>query len=394
MADTSAITIQQAFQTPFVKGVVSQFPTPDNAFQRFYGSMTNRTFTPVRVFGWDQFNKTRTVATMTAPMTDANVIRRQKIGTKTGALLRMAEKLQIFDEEIANLRPPGAPIGTLDARGEQWALRQIDFMTQRHRNLMELALVKAFLGGFGLAQTGQVQRITELNASGNSFDIDQGIPASHKDQLALDDDGSNLIDKSWEDPSADLVSFFFGLKRAAIRETGFDPKHVWISGKTAGYLMQNIGLQSIAGSANRVWNTVTGQPAQVDPASRNLGGYSIKFNAVPWLDFHVNDAVVSLGDSTDPQGTDATTVAGTTRILPINRAIITPDPSPEWFTVYEGQEPVQEQVNSSPTAARGFHSWSRRMQNALAPSREAYMLDNFLPVLVIPNAIYCPTVVF
>lgn len=394
MADTSSITIQQAFQTPFIKGVVSQFPTPDNAFQRFYGAMTNRTLTPVRVFGWDQFNKTRTVATMTAPMTDANVIRRQKIGTKTGALLRMAEKLQIFDEEIANLRPPGAPIGTLDARGEQWAVRQIDFMTQRHRNLMEYALVKTFLGGFGLAQTGQQYRITELNASGNAFDIDQGIPASHKAQLALGDSGENLIEKSWDDPSCDIVTFFFALKAAAIRETGFDPKHVWISSKVAGYLMQNIGLQSIAGSANRVWNTVTGETAQVDPASRNLGGYSIKFNAIPWIDFHVNDVVMSVGTSVDPQGTDGTNVSDVTRLLPIERAIITPDPSPEWFTVYEGVEPVREQVNSSPTFARGFHSWSRSLYNPLAPGREAYMLDNFLPVMLIPNAIYCPTIVF
>lgn len=394
MADTSTITIQQAFQTPFIKGVVTQFPTPDNAFQRFYGAMTNRTFTPVRVFGWDQFNKTRTVATMRAPMTDANVIRRQKIGTKVGALLSMGEKLQVFDEEIMNLRPPGAPIGTLDARGEQWVVRQIDFMTQRHRNLMEYAMVKTFLGGFGLAQTGQQYRITELNASGNAYDIDQGIPASHKNQLALGDAGENLIDKSWEDPSADLVTFFFKLKAAAIRETGFDPKHVWIPAKVAGYLMQNIGLQSIAGSANRVWNTVTGEAAQVDPASRNLGGYSIKFNAIPWLDFHVNDVVVSLGTSSDPQGTDGTNVSDVTRLLPADRAIITPDPSPEWFTVYEGQEPVQEQVNSSPTIARGFHSWSRRLHSPLSPGREAYMIDNFLPVMLIPNAIYCPTVVF
>ena len=392
MADTSSITVQQAFQTPFIKGVVTQFPTPDAALQRFYGAMTNRTYTPVRTFGWDQFNKTRTLGTMSAPMTDANVIRRQKIGTKIGAVLRYSEKLQIFDEEVANLRPPGAPIGTLDARGEQWVVRQIDFMTQRHRNLMEFALSRTLLGGFGLGQLGQQYFITALNASGNAFDIDMGIPASHKSQLALGDAGEDLLDKPWDDPSADISGFFWNLKVAAIREHGWDPKHCWISGKVAGYLMNNIGLQSIAGSANRVWNTVTGEPAQVDPANRNLGGYSIKWNAIPWIDFHVNDMVVSPGSTTDPQGVDGTTVAATTRILPHNQAIITPDPSSDWFTVYESGEPVQEQVNSQPVWAKGFHAFNRRMLNALAPSREAYVLDNFLPVLVIPNAVYCPTI--
>ena len=161
MPDTSSITIQQAFQTPFVKGVISQFPTPDFALQRAYGAMENRTFTPVRTFAWDQFNKTRTLATIKAPMTDATPIRKQKVGTAYGTLLRMAEKLQIYDEEIANLRPPGQPIGTLDQRGEQWAVRQINFMTQRHSNLMEYLLSKTLQGGFGLAGAAEQLYVTD-----------------------------------------------------------------------------------------------------------------------------------------------------------------------------------------------------------------------------------------
>ena len=44
MADTGYMTIQQAFQTPFVVDVISQLPTPDYALQRFYRSMRDRTF--------------------------------------------------------------------------------------------------------------------------------------------------------------------------------------------------------------------------------------------------------------------------------------------------------------------------------------------------------------
>ena len=258
---------------------------------------------------------------------------------------------------------------------------------------MEYALSRCFLGGFGLAQLGQQYYITALNASGNAFDIDMGIPASHKNQLALGSSGENLIDRPWDDPAADIVMVFMKLREAAIREHGWEPNHCWISSTLAGYLMQNIGLQSIAGSANRVWNTATGEQAQaVTPADRNLGGMSVRFNAIPWITFHVNDSVVSVGSSSDPQGTDGTTVAATTRIVPSNQAIITPNPSSSWFTVYESGEPVQEQVNAQPVWAKGFHAFNRRMLNALAPSREAYVLDNFLPVLVIPQAVYCPTV--
>ena len=73
MADTGYMTIQQAFQTPFVVDVISQLPTPDYALQRFYRSMRDRTFTAVRQFVWDQFNKTRTVATITAQIGRAHV---------------------------------------------------------------------------------------------------------------------------------------------------------------------------------------------------------------------------------------------------------------------------------------------------------------------------------
>lgn len=394
MADTSAITIQQAFQTPFVKGVISQFPTPDFALQRAYGAMENRTFTPVRTFAWDQFNKTRTLATIKAPMTDASPIRKQKVGTAYGTLLRMAEKLQIYDEEIANLRPPGQPIGTLDQRGEQWAVRQINFMTQRHSNLMEYLLSKTLQGGFGLAGSSEQLYVTDLNASGNMFDVDMNIPASNKGQLALNDDGSNVIDIPWSDASADLVTQLFNLRRAAIRLTGYEPSMCWCSSQVIGWLMNNISLQSIAGSANRVWNSVTGQPAQVDPANRNLGGLSVRFNAIPWITFRVNDAVVSVGSATNAQGVDGTGVNDVTRVIPLNKVLFTPEPDNEWMTVYEGHEPVQEQVNSSPVFIRGFHSWSRRMLWAMPPCREAYMIDNFMPAIRIPNAVFVATVDF
>ena len=394
MPDTSSITIQQAFQTPFVKGVISQFPTPDFALQRAYGAMENRTFTPVRTFAWDQFNKTRTLATIKAPMTDATPIRKQKVGTAYGTLLRMAEKLQIYDEEIANLRPPGQPIGTLDQRGEQWAVRQINFMTQRHSNLMEYLLSKTLQGGFGLAGAAEQLYVTDLNASGNLFDVTMNIPASNKNQLALADDGSNIIDIPWSDASADIVTQLFSLRRAAIRLTGYEPSMCWCSSQVIGWLMNNISLQSIAGSANRVWNTVTGQPAQVDPSGRNLGGLSVRFNAIPWITFRVNDAVVSIGSSSNPQGADGTAVSEVTRVVPLNTVIFTPEPDNEWMTVYEGHEPVQEQVNSSPVFIRGFHSWSRRMLWAMPPCREAYMIDNFMPAIRIPNAVFNATVDF
>lgn len=394
MADTSYFTLPQLFQVPYVTDVISQYPTPDTAFQRFYRSMTNRTFTPVRTFVWDQFNKTRTIATLTAPMTDANVIHRQKIGHCTGALLRMAEKMRFLDEEFKNFRPLGGQIGQLNADGAEWATRQIKFMHQRHSNLMEYALAKTLTGGFGLARSQTAYRVTELNAAGNEYDIDMHIPSSHKGQLALDTGNANIIDTSWASPAADIISQMFKLRQVAIRETGYEPKNCWISSKIAGYLFSNIGLQSVAGLSNRVWNTVTDQPAQVDPSNRNLGGLRITFNAIPWITFYVNDVVVNVGSATDPQGADSTAAADCTRLLPEDYAIFTPDADNEWLTFFGGEEPVQEQIGGQSTQARNFHTFTRRLTTPLAPGYEAYMVDNFLPAIRIPNAVYFPKVVF
>lgn len=392
MSDIAAATIQQMFQTPFIKGLISQLTTPDMAFQRFYRVMENRQYTPVRNFGWDQFDKTRTIMSLSTPMTDAAVVRRQKIGTVNGTLARLAEKFMVYDEEIKHLRPPGAPIGTLNASGEEWVARQIKHHTQRHRNLMELLTVKTLKGGFGMKRVADRYIITDLNASGNEFDIDNHIPSSHKNQLALRDDGSNIIDSPWDNPTTNIVEQMFALRRAAVRINGYEPKHTWISSTMAGNLMNNISLQHVGGMVNRVFNTLTEQPAQVEPGNRNLGGMTIVFNAIPFMQFHVNDTVLSLPSTTDPQGTDSQEAADVTSLVANDEAIITPDFDAEWFTCWEGEEPIQEQGFSSPSIARGFHTFSRRLMNPLGPGREVYYLDNFLPVLPIPRAVFNPTI--
>ena len=385
MADTSTITIQQAFQTPYVQGVISRISTPDTAFQRFYGAMENRTFTPSRVFGWDIFDMTRTIATAKAPMTEATVIRKKQIGTQYGALLRIHEKKMIFDEEIANLRPPGSPIGTLDQRGEQWAVRQIKDMSLRHRNMLEWAMSKTLQGGFGLKVAGEFMYFTELGTSGNAFDIDMNIPSSHKTN-------AGGIIGNWDDPSADVIDQIMQLEAQAIKETGYPITCCWISRKTLGYLMKNVSLSLIAGSANRVWSSWPAESAKVEPANRSLGAYGpVVFSAFPHLKFFTNDVVMNLGSSSDPQGTDTSDGTNTSRLLPENMALFTPDPDGSWMTIYEGHEPVRETVVSQSEFARGFKTWVRPFVGS-PPGREFYMLDNFLPVLPIPRAVWPTTV--
>jgi len=391
MADTSSVTIQQLWQTPYVKGVYSELPTPDMAMSRYYGVMENREFTPTRVFGWDQFNMTRTVATMKAPMTGPSTIRRQKVATKTGALLRVAEKLYIGDEEIAHLRPLGAPIGTLDTRGEAWFTRQVQFMTQRHRNLMEIIVSLAIQGGFGLARSGEMYYLTELNASGNEFDIDMFEDSTTR--TAHTGDLGGIIDTPWSDPGADILMQLQTLRQRMIAEYGAEEVIGWIDGRTLGCMMNNVSLAQIAGSANRVWESWDSnlRPSDVKPGDRNLGGQRVRFHAIPQFTFIVNDAVVSLGTSSDPQGADSFTYSELKRVIPAGHCLFTPPPGGDWFTVYEGEEPVRTNWQADATMMRGFGAWNFPLPQ-FPPGREANLIDNFLPVIRFPRAIWNATV--
>lgn len=390
MADTTSMTIHQMWQTPFVRGVYSLLPTTSFVMQRYYGVLNqqNREFTPSRTFGWDIFNRTRTVGTAKSPMSPPTVIKRQKIGHQTGALLRVAEKMHFYEQEYMHLRPQGAPIGTLDQKGMKWMTQQIDFMTQRHRNLMELSFARMLTGGFGLRSAGEFMFITELNAASNEINIDMGIPATHQGTL----DG--IIDKNWDDPTADIVGQLMKLKQRALAESGFDLAVMWTDSITAGHMMQNQTLSEIKGSVNRAFTTwdFKGQATDVQPGDRDLGAtMGIRFAALPWLNVMVNDAYLSLGTATDPQGTDSFDIADLTRVMPAGHAVFTPPPGGDWYTIFEGEEPIRTTYGGQSTIVRGFGTWEFLMPN-IPPGREAGYLDNFLPVLRFPRAVWDATV--
>lgn len=396
MTNLSTISVDQLWRTPYVKGVYSELATPDMQMSSFYRMMENRTYTPQRTFGWDLFNLTRTVATMKAPGSAPSTIQRQKIGNKTGALLRVAEKFAILDEEIAKLRPPGAPIGTMDARGEAWFTRQVKNMTQRHKNLLEIMTSRAIQGGFGLARSGEMYYLTELNASGNEFDIDYFQVANDSTCRARHTgDLDGIIDVQWDDPTANIPMQLQKLRQRMLIEYGAMSSVAWTDSITISHMMNNVHLSQIAGSANRVWKSwdMNGSPTKVEPGDRDIGPQRIVFNAIPDWEFIVNDAVVSLGTSSDPQGTDGFTIssAGMTRVVPAGHVLFTPPPSEDWVTCYETDEPVQQTPNARSEMARGFTAWNWPL-NQFPPGREANMLDNFLPVIIMPRAIWNATV--
>jgi hypothetical protein len=65
--------------------------------------------------------------------------------------------------------------------------------------------------------------------------------------------------------------------------------------------------------------------------------------------------------------------------------IITPDPG-NWCGSIVGSEYIRENVTSDMREVYGFNAWSTPVIDP--PGREVKQLDNFLPVLYEPYAVY------
>jgi hypothetical protein len=393
------ITIQQLFQTPTITKVISQIGSPLSLLQRFYGVGPGKGVTQSmsgRYVGWDLFNATRSVAKGRPPATGPATVSRKPIGHNMAQVYRMHEKTLINQEEVFRTRPLGAAIGTVDLRGQQYVRRQLEFLTQRFTNAREFMVSRMFRGGWSVSIEGEDWVPGEMSQSGYAFNVDMQLPSTHKTQLTAGT-SANIIEDSWDDPSADVIGQLLTLDMAAERENGRPIRHIWINGNTFKYLLDNTGLQSTGGTAFRIFESLRARTATAELNGERFPdtGFDVVFRALPLHTFHIYNGGLTLpAAGTSEVGEDLTTQLSATYFslfLPDNYAILTPDPG-NWMGWIEGSEIVAENLLDEGREAFGFTSWTTRVIDP--PGWELKALDNGLPVLYEPRAIYYGTVIF
>lgn len=390
MATTGSITLQQLFRMPYVLKVVSRLKVAANPLQDFYrlgldNSASESIPAGVRTFSYDIFDHTRQLASVRPPKVGPKRGRAQKTGTKTGHIIRSHDSLPIYWEDIINTRPHGARIGTLDRTGQNKVTMQIKHYTEKYRNLREWMISRMFRGGFAIKFNGDEHYLVDTGSG--DHDVDYGLPSAHKTQLAVGASSANIIDGSWDDPTTNVMQQFFNLNKAAERISGYVVKHCWINSTTLGYLMSNTDLQAKGGSAFRIWDTANFKEVSTIDGGNRTQGYEVTFRAMPWIKFHVTDAVLQTGAAQS----DSTAAADVELLVPDNKAIFTPDPG-EWIGFAEGAEPVTKTVASPMEILKGFATYQRPLQE---PSGlELVFLDNFFPIPYIPTAWFYGTVIF
>lgn len=387
-----SVSLQQVLRHPYVLKVVSRMKAPGTPFQSFYGvgmGSTSNLVVPagMRAFTYDIFDNTRTVGSVRAPEAGPKRVRRQRVGVGSGHLLRSYEAMGVTYEQIANLRPLGSPIGTLDRNGQSYVTKQIAYQTQRMRNLREWTLTRMFRGSFYISMSGDDHILSD---SSGQITVDFQHPSAQRGQLACGDAGAAIIDAPWSANSTDMITQLLNLNKAAERRTGLPIEHIWINSTTLGWLVNNTSLQAAGGAAFRVWETAEWKDMETIDGNSRRRGLDVRFRAIPWVTFHVYDGVLHAPSAQ----IDVIPAASTDvdMVIPNGRALMTPAPSSEWLSYAQGTEIIQKTMSSAPESVVGFQTWQMPTMNPFG--RDLIFLDNFFPIPYIPAAWYYATIDF
>ena len=373
------ITLQQLMQTPVITRVVSRIKTPMTLFQSFFGMLPGQASTQNvsgRYLGWDIFDKTRLIAEGRAPGTGPATVQRKAVGHVSAVAYRAHEKMTLLHEEIFRTRPLGQQFGVVDVNGQNYINRQLEYLTQRFRNSREFMISRMLRGGFGVLQTGETWVPVEKGAG--TFDIDYSMPTEHLNQLDMGT-GSDIIDAGWQTASTNVIKHVLNMNRAFERLHGRPLRHIWINSTTFEMLLNNTSLQNTAGTAYRIFDSLT---ARQQSSAEGIpdSGFDVVFRGLPLQTFHIYDGVLNVN-----QSVDSDTAANSSMFIPDNYAIFMPDPSADWVGYINSSEFVKENIMDNGKQVYGFHSWTT---NTIDPAGvELKMIDNGLPVLYVPKSI-------
>jgi hypothetical protein len=394
-AATGTYNIDQLLRTPIVQGVRSRIAQNGTVFQRFLGLGPNTATEPAIAAGhqrffWEYFDHTRTVGGVRPYNSGPGKPIPKAAGIASGVLMRFYESLDFDANKVAGYRVQGKPIGYVNSNGAAWIAKQMKYLFERHQNQLEFVCSRMLRGGFDIklrqaaaGQTGGNSHAVVESGSGD-IAVDYQIPANHKSQIALLAGATNVITATWATASTDLILHHANMRLVSERETGMVLRHGWINSTNYVNLVNNEKLRAAGGSAFKVWDMV--QTARIPTLDgMRESGETVEFRGLPGWTYHVYDGVLNVD-----QDRDSLAEADSSLFIPSDKVIWTPDPG-DWAGKYIGKEVVKEDAASQMKEVEGFHHWKRQEYKPV-PRWELHLLDNYLPVLYVPKAVYYATV--
>lgn len=368
---TSDVSFDQLTKSEVITKVISQIRKPRNQLQRFWGMNiggTNYTSPGGDHVGWDIFDHTRQIAHGRPRDIGPDTANPQKMGHVSAQVYRAHEKTFLSQDRLFRRRPLGQNFGNVDRNGQSYLTRQEEFLAQRFMNSREFMVTRMMRGSFQVLLDGESWIPVD---SGGTYTVDYQVPAGNKSQLDMIGAG-DIIGASWATASTDILTDVLQINSAFEQLHGYPLRHMWCNSTTMAPFMENTQLSTVAGTANTIFNNFTPE-GTVNPAD---GGETtdlrVVFKAVPWLTWHVYDAVLSVN------GTE-------TKAFPDTFVAMSPSPDSGIAEWQEGSEIVAENVMDTGTERFGFHAWTTRTIDPAGWELKA--VDNGLPGLYIPKAI-------
>lgn len=333
-------------------------------------------------FGYDVFDRTRLMAMGRPPGTGPATIAPNVVGHITVSAYRAHEKMTLLESRIFRTRPLGGQWGSVDTRGQQYVSKQEEYMSQRFRNNREFMVSRMLRGKFDVKIVGDNWVAVETGSG--HFSVDFKVPAGNKSQLDMLGAGS-IIDVSWANNAANIPLHLLKINAAFEQLHGLPLRHVWINSTGLNNVMNNLYMQNIAGTANRVFESFLPTGIQ-GPDGIEDTGFTVRFNAVPWITWHVYDGGLDISTTgIDTSGTF-------TKFIGDTQAIFLPDPSSTIWEWYNGSEIVKENVMAPGEERFGLQAWTTGVIDPAGFEMKA--VDVGMCVPYIPKAIAFGTVVF
>lgn len=327
------------------------------------------------------FNNTRLIGAGRAPATAAARRARNAIGHVPVTYPRMHEQIGLSAEELHNLARIGDP-RVRDEAGTQMILRQTQFQAQKAANWRAAMVAGMLRDELYIAEDGDDWYFT-FTSAGSLRQVSFNMPAGNRDQLEMISGDGDIIDTSWDNPSANIPKHLSDIDAAFQRLYGGRLSVIICQGAVWQHVISNDHVASQAGIANtpfRQFERVVGSREDGTPLSVSVG----EIAARPGLLFYITDEGLDLG------APGSETFA---KYVGDNDAIFMPDPNtPNVFSMQLGSEPIAE-FDGGPKSTRiGFSAWSKESSNPT--ETEIFVLDNALAINHIPNATAYGTVVF
>lgn len=371
-------TLQEVLSPSVVNRVISRIKVPQSRLQNFFGmQLGGPNNNPIgrRVFSWDIFDKTRTIAKIRAPGSGPATTAPQTVGRVAGTFPRVHEEVRLDYEKLHNLRALGRPAGEIDQMGLNYITRQEEFLATRFANFREFMTSRMMKGSFDILQDGDDW--IPVDAGNGTFSVDYKVPAGNKNQLNMLGSG-NIIDARWDNSGTSIFSHLTSINQAMEQLTGRPLRHVWTDSTSWTSVLTNTQIHDVGGTAN----TVFAQFDTVDergPDGLPVNEFTGVLRAIPWLKWHIYDA-----------GLDVATTGGSTTFTRFfdstyGETIFLPDPGPDWVEMVVGSEPVIEAYGAPPVERFGFYAWT--FSNIKPASIELIAVDNAIPALYVPKAI-------